>query len=291
MKLKSKLLAGVGALTMAGGIIGGAAPAAHAAVTHVGDCGGTVNLVKLTSNVKGQGLGDQTVPVKAAGNIAKDLVAASTTPNAGNCSGVTRPGDLHVPTANPRTTLTPKSDAVVLAGNATCASGAAATAVDATGPGNGNDQSYPLNGKITYTFTQTYTDLISAATVPFKMQVAVALKGIGNGSNGPDVVDVGGIVLTGVNAGAAATGTIWEDPVAKAPKGTPPASTSYNSGYVLDLGPAIGCADGTAGNANVLQVLSSGGGAPATSTSLLGSTGTTGLSFDFGEPTITTTTT
>jgi hypothetical protein len=351
LKLKGKLLTGASALALASGLIGVAAPAAHAAVTHAGDCDGTVAFDKIASATKGQGLGDQTAFVKVSGNIAKALLPAppSTGPNAGNCSGVTRPGDPHVPNNNPLTTLTPISQAVALSGNATCAATPADQLVDATAA-----DAYPLNGSITWKFSQTYFDPVAAVTKNYAMKAQVALLGIGQNGNGADVVDIGGIVLSGVNAGAAVSGNVWEDPVAKQPgktrratdvsttngsavitsgvitgtsakfaatdvggtvtgNGIPDGTTiasvqsstqatmsanatvthaandvvdlnggSYSTGYALDLGPAIGCADGVANTANVLQVLSSGGGNIFTSTSLLGSS-TTGLSFDFGE--------
>jgi hypothetical protein len=242
-----------------------AAPAS-AAPTVVGGCGGSVSLLKLTTAVKGVGLGDQTTFVKAAGNLAKDQT--SKTAIAGNCAGVHRPGDTHVPPPYTHATLTPKSQAAALSGNASCASGATAQAADASAAA-----AYPLNGKITWTFTQTYTDLITAGTKPFKMQADVAALGFNPA--GPDVLDLGGIVLSGINAGAQVSGNIWEDPVAKTG-----GATGYNTGYELDAAPALGCVDGTPNNANIAQVLSGGGG--ATATSLLGSSAT-GLVFSFGE--------
>jgi hypothetical protein len=157
-------------------------------------------LIKLTGLVKGQGLGDQTAQVKTAGNIAKDLTTKTVTPNAGACTGtVTRPGDAHVPNgANPA--LHPKSAASSLLGNASCANGATAQAVDAT-----KANVYPLNGKITWTFNETYNDLTNGAPKPYKMQADIGLLGFVPGSL--DVVDVGGIVLSGANVGASVVAT------------------------------------------------------------------------------------
>jgi len=341
LKLKGKLLAGASALAMAGGLIGVAAPAAHAVITNAGGCSSTVSLVKLTSPTKGQGLGDQTTQIKVVGNIAKDVTAPLVVPssNSGSCSGVIRTCDTHVPNG-PHAGLQPISAAISLLGNASCANGPGAMAVDAT-----SANAYALNGSITYKFFQTYVDLTTALTKNYAAKAQVALLGIGQNGNGPDVVDIGGIVLTGMSAGATVSGSIWEDPVAKGgkfrtvtdagrtsasttitsatakfaatdvggtitgtgiPAGTTIASINsltsaemsaaatstgtggtaqlnadaFNSNYQLDLGNALGCADATAGNANILQVLSSGGGANATS--MLGSA-TTGISFDFGE--------
>jgi len=155
-------------------------------------------------------------------------------------------------------------------GNATCANGAGAVAADA-----GAADAYPLTGKVTQKWNSTYVDLLTAAPKNYASQAAISLLGF-NPVPGPDVVDVGGVVLTGVNAGATVSGDIWEDPVAKTG-----GASGYNTGYELDLANAAGCATASPTNdENITIVLSGGGGASATS--LLGSS-TTGLSFDFGE--------
>jgi hypothetical protein len=272
LKLKTKVLGAASALALAGGLVSVAAPAI-AAVTSAGSCHDAVSLIKLTGPVKGQGLGDQTVPVKIAGNLAKDLTTKTVTPNAGSCTGtVTRVGDAHIPNGN-NPALTPKSAAVSFVGDQSCAQGATATAVDAT-----KANAYTAYGKLTWTFTQNYNDLINAAPKPYKMQAAITLLGFNPG--GVDVVDIGGTVLSGASAGATVVGNIWEDPVVLAPHGTDPNTTLYKTGYNVDLNDAIGCADGTAGNANITAVLSSGGGTH--NVSPLGGTAT-GLAFQFGE--------
>ena len=251
-------------------------PEAATGPKSVGGCSGSVSLVKLSSPVKGVGLTDQTArSVKAAGGLAKDQTTKAIVNGGGSCSGIYRAGDKHVPSPAPGggstilSTLTPLSQATSLLGNSGCANGATAQAVDATAA-----DAYPLNGKVTWKFSQTYVDLLTAAPKNFTMQAGVTLLGFNPGL-GPDVVDLGGVVLTGVNAGANVGGNIWEDPVAKTG-----GASGYNTGYELDLAGAAGCADGTSGNANITIVLSGGGGASATS--LLGSA-TTGLTFTTGE--------
>jgi ribosomal protein S28E/S33 len=299
LKLKSKVLAGASALAMAGGLIGVAAPAAHAAVVltptvitpggfHSGECVNTVQLVKLTTPVKGVGLGDQTRDaVKAAGNVAKDQTSKLAVNGGGQCSGVTPHGDKHIPFpgsgSQGESNLTAKSAAVSITGNASCAQDAPASPGPPTFDVE-NDataaNAFPLSGKITWTFNETYVDLISLLVKPYKMQAMVEVLGF-TGTVG-DVIDVGGIVLSGVNAGAIVSGSVWFDPVAKTG-----GASGYNTGYEIDLGSAVGCQDDlTAGpdpnvnNANIGTVLSGGG--PAT-LSLLGSS-TAGLQFDMGEP-------
>jgi hypothetical protein len=270
LKLKSKLLAGASSLVMASSLMAVAAPSAHAVVTHVGDCGGAVGFYKLTSAVKGQGLGDQTAYVKVAGNLAKDQTSKLAVNGGGSCSGKVRPGDTHVP--QPPAFVTGKSQAVVLTGNGTCATG------DGVDDDANAANAWPINGKITWTFNETYTDMISLGIKPYKMQADVAILGFNPGFL--DVVDVGGITLSGINVGTQVSGQIWEDPVAKTG-----GASGFNTGYELDLLSAAGCADNTPGNANILQVLSGGGNLNGddSSTSLLGSVGVSGLSFDAGE--------
>jgi len=275
LKLKTKLVAGAGSLVMATSMMAMAAPAAHAVVTTLGSCSGSVSLVKLSTAVKGVGLTDQTQRnIKAAGGLAKDQSTKLIVNNGGSCSGVYRAGDKHVPSPavgggnTILSTLNTTVQATSLLGNAGCASGAGAVAVDATAA-----DAYPLTGKITWKFAQQYTDLLTLAPKNYAMQAAISLLGFSQTQ--ADVIDVGGTVLTGVNAGATVSGDIWEDPVAKTGN-----SDQYNTGYTLDLPSAVGCADGTANNANILQVLSGAGGASATS--LLGST-TSGISFKTGE--------
>jgi len=265
VSLKKRLLAGVGTVAIAGSIFAVAAPAVNADVTNgptvVGSCGGSVSLGKITTPVLGVGLGDQTGPVVVSLALSTDTI--SKTKIGGSCSTLVGP-------------LTPKADAAKLSGRASCASGAAAIAADATAA-----TAYPLNGKVTYTMVQTDP----ATTKPYVIQNYVSLLGFNtdpghNGGLGGDVVDVGGIVIKGVGVGATTVGTIWEDPVAKLAKTDPAQPGAYNTGYALDLAGAAGCADATPNNANITLVLSGGGG--ASSTSLLGDTGG-GVNFSFSE--------
>jgi hypothetical protein len=259
---------------MAGGAAAFVAPAASAAVTQVGTCKGGVTLDKITPP-----LSDQTVNgTKIAGALAKDKTTLAVI--GGVCKGVSplthipvRPGDPHIP--QPSGDLHPKIEAISLLGNTGCASGAGAVAVD----GNAAN-AWPEAGTVTFTFTETYTDIVTAAVKNYQMKSNISLLGF-NPTYAPDTVDLGGVnVNSGVGAGLTVTGSVWEDPVKKGTDG-PPTTDIYNTGYVLDLGNAIGCADGTAGNATIAQVLSGGGG--ASQNSPLGTTGVPGIAFQTGE--------
>lgn len=115
---------------------------------------------------------------------------------------------------------------------------------------------------------------LNALAKPFAIQADVEALGF-NAAAGPDVLDIGGIVLKGAGVGAIVSGNIWFDPVAKT--GGP---SGYNTGYELDLAQALGCADGTPNNATIGTILSGGGG--GSSTSLLGSSAS-GAVFSLGE--------
>jgi len=258
VQIKTRLLAGASTLAIAGSMIAVAAPAAQAAPTVVGGCGGSIILATITP-----ALGDQTqIGTVVKTKLLKDLTTKQAI--AGDCSSAVRPGDPIHPAGGLVSPLTPKAEAASLLGNASCANGATATAADANAAA-----AWPLNGKITWTMTQS-----NALAKPYAIQADI--QGLGfNAAAGPDVLDVGGIVLKGAAVGATVTGDIWFDPVSKTG-----GSSGYNTGYELDLTNALGCADGTPNNATISTVLSGGGG--GSSTSLLGSTAN-GVSFSLGE--------
>jgi hypothetical protein len=230
--------------------------------TQVGDCVGQVLLA--TPNPK---LTDLTQDgVKLNGALA--AVQHTTTKIGGTCTGQPRPGDTHIPAAP--ASLTPRAETLTLLGNATCARGPDVPLDTAA-----NAHSWPLNGKVTWTMNETYTDPTTGLVHPYKIQAAITILGTGENGNGADVSDVGGIVLTGLVPGAIVRGSIWQDPVVKTG-----AVSGYNTGYELDLNAAAKCADGTANDAQISKVLIGGGGTSATS--LTGSVAE-GVKFETGQ--------
>jgi hypothetical protein len=256
VRLKTRVLGGASALAIAGSMLAMTAPAAHAAVTPAGSCGGQVGLAKIVPP-----LGDQTQPVVITTALLKDLT--SKTAISGTCNNLVQAPQLNATNGAVPATLHPKAFASKLAGNSSCANGAAAMAADATA-----GTAYPINGKITVTMTE-----LNALAKPWQIQEYVSLLGFN--AAGPDVVDLGGIIIKGPSVGGAVSGNIWEDPVTKT-GGT----SGYNTGYELDLTNALGCADGTPNNASIAQTMFGGGS--TSSTSLLGSTAV-GTSYQFGE--------
>jgi hypothetical protein len=223
--------------------------------TVVGDCSGQVLLGSVSPS-----LTDVTQRgVKITGALA--AVQHTTTKIGGTCNASPRTGDPKIPP--PAGTLHPKAVGLSLLGNASCS-----TPANDPNPAD----AYPLNGKITWTMTEQYTDPTTNLVHSYKIQAAIAV--LGTGAGGPDVEDVGGIVLTGLAPGALVHGDIWQDPVVKTG-----GASGYNTGYTLDMTNANACADATAGNALIKKVLIGGGG--TSSSSLLGST-TEGVRFELG---------
>jgi hypothetical protein len=223
--------------------------------TVVGDCSGQVLLGAVSPS-----LTDATQRgVKITGALA--AVQHTTTKIGGTCNASPRTGDPKMPP--PSGTLHPKAVGLSLLGNASCST--------PTNDSNAAD-AYPLNGKITWTMTEQYTDPTTNLVHSYKIQAAIAV--LGTGAGGPDVEDVSGIVLTGLAPGALVHGDIWQDPVVKTG-----GASGYNTGYTLDMTNANACADATAGNALIKKVLIGGGG--TSSSSLLGST-TAGVRFELG---------
>jgi hypothetical protein len=272
VKLRTRVLAAAGALAMVGGAAAFVAPTANAVLTTVGSCKGALTLNKITPP-----LGDQTtVGTKIAGALMKDETTLAVV--GGKCVGAgppaflpVRPGDPHIP--QPSGDLHPKTIGVALLGNASCASGATAQAADAN-----SAAAWPEAGTVSYTFSETYTDIITLGVHNYTMKSNISLLGFN--PSFADVVDLGGVnVNSGVGAGLTVSGSVWEDPVVKNDSDV---TDIYNVGYELNAGAAFpGCFDGVVGNASIPQVESGGGG--TTSTSLAGTTGVPGITFTAGE--------
>ena len=85
-----------------------------------------------------------------------------------------------------------------LVGNVSCANGCDGVAVDATAAA-----AWPANGKITWTMTQLNASGEAVAD-PGRRRAARLQP-----AAGPDVIDIGGIVLKGAAVGATVCGNIW----------------------------------------------------------------------------------
>lgn len=263
MNLKTRLLSGASVLAIAGGVFVAAAPAAPAEVTQVGACEGQALLATFYNSANA--LAPLTDVTQKGVTVKTKLLSDQTTKAkiAGDCDTATRPGEPGYDTNGEIAALTPKAVAGKLVGNASCYT------TDLGGDPNEAD-AWPLSGKIVFTGTQ-----LNDLGKPVQIQAQITVLGFDPVI--ADAVNVGGIVLKGPGVGATAGGQIWFDPVAKTG-----GATGYNTGYELDLGQALGCADETPNNAALAQVMVGGGG--ATSTSLLGSEGISGITFSIGQP-------
>jgi hypothetical protein len=120
---------------------------------------------------------------------------------------------------------------------------------------------------------------------PYRITAAVTLSNPDLDSGPVDTVTVTGIVRSGVNFGATVSGTLWMDPVTR--NITPFGLASRASSYTLDIVDAANCADPFASNAAVQYEMFGGGDGSLflqhdSSTSLLGTTGVSGITFTMG---------
>jgi hypothetical protein len=222
--------------------------------TDIGSCTGQVGLA-TNKNAAGvtTPLGDQTTQGVAQPTVLQKNLADPAKPVlGGSCSIQLRKGDATHP-AGGTLSLTPKAVTGKLIGNISCATSTTADAVDATAA-----DAYRASGKLTIPMVQ-----LNDLSKPYSIQLQVTITG--RSPLGQDVVDVDGTVLKGPGTGAHVSGTLWMDPVVKAPTGTAANTTLYNTGYLLNNTAKNACNDGTAGNASVGFYLFGGGGTSATS--------------------------
>ena len=237
MNFRTRILGATSALVVSGGMLAVAAVPANAVVTSTGACTGSLSLTKIVP-----ALTDQTKEVKAAGAVTTNSVTLAK--NGGVCSNTVVDLNQNKYPGQPPAFLTPKAVASVLTGSASCGSGASAQAADATYASR-----YTLNGKITNTMNETYTEPVTNVVKPYKLQAFVSVLGF-SASAGPDVIDLSGMVVLGVSVGSNVTGSLWEDPSVKS---VTPDKGYQNSGYTpLTALAAInalgGCADGIPNN-------------------------------------------
>jgi len=256
-----KLISGASALALAGGALAFAAPAANAAVTAGGSCSGGRSNALLKPN-----LTDQTQAIKVASKSFEAGTCTGTHVAPGAASGQP-PATLNIAAGGSTSSVS---------GNSSCANGASAQAADANAA-----NAYSLNGKIGW---KSATQL-DALGHPWAISGYFAILGIGQNGNGPDVIDVGGIVVKGAAVGAQIKGSLYEDPTKK-----DKAATTTGGYSVLDVPTALavlgGCANGTPNDVGTVP----GATAPGIGSVQVGSgpspifgSASTGISFQYGE--------
>lgn len=272
--IRSKILAIASAGAVAIGGFALAAPAgADSSSVHTLECGGALgsgnpgrSLGKLTPGITFAGLqtkatsaamSDLTAPGQKLGGVC---VAKMGTGGRLAANG----GKAGVPGSGAQTLLlTPSVFSSVLNGFGSCDSAAPA---GTTASGN-----YPLNGLLTVKFSQTYTDTVTALTKSYSAQAFIHTGGFVPGL--ADYLQLNGTGTKGIGAGTDVSGQIYFDPIKKpvnhidydsdgldnanqpiplTKEGT--ASYSAQTGYMLDLGPAISCAGNLGGNIAQIQI-------------------------------------
>jgi hypothetical protein len=260
-----------------------AAPA-HGAVTPVGTCGGGTQLGTIVDTGGTNGLTDTTKHVTVKTKVLKQVVAPKATLG-GTCDNMVFEPLSPTADGQPPAQLHVKANAATLVGSASCS-----TTGPAPDPGDpAAAAAYPLNGKISITFTETHATGTDTGK-PWATSGYLATLGLTG-----DVLDVGGILVKGASFGAAITGNLWQNPAVKLAKtdsfypgyqgtGYNVQSDTFNPFAILG-----GCADGTPGtipNPGIQTVLVGGGvgsnGQDSHLSPLLGSTAN-GLAFQFGE--------
>ena len=221
-----------------------------------GSCSGAKLLGKMAgSDSANPGLTDQSHRVTMSGSLLSDL--ATKAKIGGTCSGLVVPMD-NAGGAIPAT-LHPAAIGLKVSGIGSCASSASAQTADAT-----KSTAFALSGKLTIKMSE-----LDSLGKPFQAQGYVTVK---FDPAATDVLQFTGIIVKGPSVGATVSGKLYEDAVTKiSPAPKPPAGT----GYQFDSATAGHCTDGTANNASVLQAQLGDG------TSLLGTTGVSGLTFGY----------
>jgi len=191
VRLRTRALGALSALAVAGSLISVTAVAAHA--DEVANCSGATLIAATPST--GPALTDTVGPVTMGVHAAK-TVADGSVPK-GTVLGGTCP--TSIPPSGTSSPLHPKAIAAKWTGAISCQE------LDY----NASDGTYPLNGNLTITMTET----IPATSPPKSYQIASYVK-IGSGDN-LDTLSVSGIVTKGVAVGSLVGGSLWYDPVFK----------------------------------------------------------------------------
>jgi hypothetical protein len=254
LRLKTRVLAAAGALTMVGSLGLFAAPA-HALVVPVGACSGSLSVGTVTP-----GLTDTTQAIVLSTKLLKNLTTKVAI--GGTCAGFVK-----FPIAAPPSgTEAVTKEAAKLSGAASCSQTATGPGVDPGDPAAA--LGYPPNGKI------------SLATATNSLSAYIHINGLTG-----DVAGIGGAVTKGSSVGATVGGSLWENPAVKLLKTDPTYPGVGSSGYDVDptaLVSLLGCADGVPGTVTApgltLAIVGDSGFSPSP---LLGSPAT-GLTFTFG---------
>jgi len=245
LSIKTKLIGGISALTLAGGMLAVAAPAANATVTQIGSCQNLLALGSAKSAVVGDGITDkdnQDGAISAKG-VDPNLKGGT---NLGTCSfpsnvtqGVPDSGKPVGVWSSGTKTLT-KWGTKLYSREFDC---------DTTDTLDNTE--WAPSGALSMTFADTV--LVSGTPKNVAITAQVTVDGFTDPDNNPatasDVVKFHGIVTKGAALGADVTGETEFDPTVK--DSTQTTATPY-FGYQFNVGAAVGCTTPAKGDANIL---------------------------------------
>ncbi len=234
-------LTAVGGLIVAG--IGFSAPSSHATVLTAGQCSNLLAIGSAKSTTVGDGVTDKDNQDVSIGSKGVDPNTNKGT-TLGNCtfnSGLSTPDGAKPPVKGYNGTK-----AVIKWGTKLFSPEADCNTADTT-----DNTEWPING----TLSATFADL-NGGGKNNGFTAAITITGFSDPDNNPatpsDVVDFRGLVIKGVAAGADVGGQSEFDPIVK--DKTQTGATPY-FGYQFNVGAAVGCADATPANANILSFM------------------------------------
>ncbi len=255
MSIKTKLIGGVSALALAGGLIAVAAPAANAAVTTIGTCQNLLAQGTAKSSTINPATG-KAYGIADVDNIDGSIGAKGVDPNTlkgtnlGTCSFPSNATN-GVPNANkPVGTWTSGTKSVIKWSTKLYSREFDCNTQDgAAGPLPEDKTEWSPSGALSISFSE-----LTTAGKPVSILAAITVDGFTDPDSNPatpsDVVAFHGLVSKGAALGADVAGETEFDPTVKDKAAVYPGTGAY-FGYSFDLLGALGCADTTPNNANI----------------------------------------
>jgi hypothetical protein len=248
LSIKTKLIAGVGSLTLAAGALAFVAPAANAAVTTIGGCGDLLALGSAKSTTINPSTG-KNYGITDLDNLDGALSSKGVDPNTlkgtnlGSCIFTSGQG---VPDSN-------KPPALWGGGGHNLTKWGTklfSREFDCDTTDTGDNTEWAPSGALSMSFT----DLTTLGKNQ-SLTAQVTVDGFTDNGGGPsDVVKFHGIVTKGIALGADVSGQTEFDPTIKDKTVTYPGGANPGAyfGYGYDVGGALGCTTATKGDANIL---------------------------------------
>jgi len=260
LSIKTKLIGGISALTLAGGMLAVAGPPAGAVVTQVGSCTGLLALGSAKSSTinpgtgKPYGIADVNDIDGAIGSKGVDRTTVGGT-NLGTCTFV---GNQGVPDNNSKPT-TALSGSDLTEPVAKWGTKLFSREFDCNTADTSDTTEWAPSGALSFTYTK-----LNSLGKARALTAAITVDGFTDPDNDPsspsDVVAFHGIVSKGLALGADVDGQTEFDPTVKDKTQT---TTTPYPGYQFDIAGALGCTTPAVGDANILLFNNGDNGAGA----------------------------